>query len=394
MDITQKQARQIIFVVVAMTFILGFGIDLYAPSFPAIKASLHTTSQFVQLTIATYFLGYVVGQLFMGPLSDALGRKKPLIFGLIFYAIMSFICSLSTNISTLLFLRFLQGIGVASVGVMCRSILGDSFTGKRLATSMSYFSMSYRIGPIIAPFLGGYLEFYFGWQSNFYFLTLYSILIICMILFFLPETHLTRIPFQPKTLLRKYAALFKYRTFVGGSVCIGILYAMMIIFNVVGPFFIQDVLHYTPISYGHIALLIGICSFIGILSNRFFIQHRSSTSMIAVGIYSVLILSILQVIFAFIFPVSLMCFIIPVILILFASGFINSNVMSHILDLIPQGKGVASALLGIIIICCTGTLTALSSFLESSTVRPFALAYFAMALASFLSYQFLFKKKH
>jgi len=101
-----------------MTLILGFGIDLYAPSFPAIANSLKTTQQLVQLSIATYFFGYMVGMLFLGPISDALGRKKPLVLGIAFYCLMSFFCAFSTNIYLLLLLRMLQGVGVSAVGPM------------------------------------------------------------------------------------------------------------------------------------------------------------------------------------------------------------------------------------------------------------------------------------
>ena len=386
-------SRQIIFIVVSMTFVLGFSIDLYTPSFPAIASSLKTTNQLVQLTIPTYFLGYIIGMILLGPISDALGRKKPLLFGLAFYCIMSFLCSFSTSIYMLLLLRLLQGIGVAAVGVMCRAILGDVFTGRGLATAMSYFAMSYRIGPIIAPLIGGYLEVYFGWPSNFYFLMLYGIFILCIIAFFLPETHRELLPFHPKTIFHKYISCFKDRAFFGGALCIGILYSMMIIFNIVGPFFIQDILNYSPISYGHIAFFMGVFAFLGILTNRFFIHFRSPREVILIGMYILVILGFLQVLFAFLFPVNLYSFVVPVIAVLFFSGFIVSNIMSHIIDIIPRGKGTASALIGIIIISCTGILTALSSFLKSDTVIPFAFAYLAMLLSCFLSYQFLFKRE-
>ncbi len=376
-----------------MIFILGFGIDLYSPSFPLMAKSFQTTNQLVQLTIATYFLGYVLGMIFVGPLLDTFGRKKPLLIGLSFYFIMSLLCSFSTTIHMLLALRFLQGIGVTVVGVGFRAILSDAFTGQRLATAMTYSSMSYRIGPIIAPFFGGYLTVYFGWQSNFYFLALYSALLIVIVAIFLPETHLERLAFHSKTIFHRYLSILKLLPFLGGAICIGILYGMMIVFNVVGPFFIQDILHHSPITYGHIAFSVGCFAFIGIVINRFLLRTKTRTTMITIGIYAIFMTCIVQVIISFIFPINLYCFIVPIIVIFSATGLINSNMMSHILDLIPLGKGTASALLGIVIITCTGILTALSSFLKSDTIRPFALAYLVMIILCFLSYQFLYKRK-
>ena len=382
--------NKILLIVVSMTLILGFSIDVYTPSFPAIASEFKTSNQWVQLTIATYFLGYVLGMAFLGPLSDAVGRKKPLLVGISFYCLMSFLCTLSEGIYMLLLLRLLQGVGVSAVGVMCRSILGDAFTGRRLAVAMTYFMMSYRIGPIIAPLIGGYLEVFIGWRASFYFLTFYALLILGLIAFLLPETHLERFSIHPKAVASKYASLLRLRPFIGGSLCIGMLYSMMIIFNVIGPFFIQGVLGYSPISYGHIAFILGVFAFLGIFANRFLIRHHSPEKMIATGIYSMVAITVLQVVFAFIFPVNLYSFLIPVMALLFASGLVVSNFLSVILDSIPRGMGTSSALNAIISITIAGTLTAFSSFLKSDTAIPFSFAFLAIMLASFFCYKWLF----
>lgn len=387
-----NNTRRIISLIVFMTLILGFGIDLYSPSFPAIAKALKTTQQLVQLSIATYFFGYVLGMLFLGPLSDALGRRKPLIFGIGFYCLMSLACAFSPNIYFLLALRLLQGMGVSAVGMLCRSILGDVFTGKKLAKAMSYYAMSYRLGPIIAPVIGGYLVVYFGWASNFYFLTAFGVIILVCVTWLLPETHFDLAKFHPKLVFKRYVNLLKKRVFLGGALCIGMLYSLMIIFNVVGPFFIQEILGHSPIGYGNIAFLLGVVAFLGMLTNRFLIQYKAPEKVIAVGMSSIVVVGILQVVAAYLFPVNLYSFLLPVMALLFLTGLINSNIMSRVIDSGDSGKGVASALVGILIISCTGILTALSSFLESTTARPFAFAFLAIVLCCFCSYKFLFTR--
>ncbi|MDN3506854.1 MAG: multidrug effflux MFS transporter [Simkaniaceae bacterium] len=386
-----NKAKRIISLIVFMTLILGFGIDLYAPSFPAIAKALKTSQQLVQLSIATYFFGYVLGMLFLGPLSDALGRRRPLIFGIGFYCLMSLACVFSPNIYFLLVLRMLQGMGVSAVGMLCRSILGDVFTGKQLAKAMSYYAMSYRLGPIIAPMVGGYLVFYFGWTSNFYFLTAFGLILLVCVTWLLPETHFDLTKFHPKLVFDRYASLLKKRVFLGGALCIGMLYSLMIIFNVVGPFFIQEILGHSPISYGNIAFLLGVIAFSGMLTNRFLMQYKPPEKMIAFGMSAIVVVVFLQVVLAYLFPVNLYSFLLPVMALLFLTGLINSNIMSRVIDSGGRGKGVASALVGILIISCTGILTALSSFLESTTARPFAFAFLAIVLVCFCSYKFLFK---
>jgi len=393
METSKKQANKIITIVVSMIFILGFGIDLYAPSFPELVKAFKTTEQLIQLSISTYFLGYIAGLMILGPLSDTIGRKKVAIYGLITYIIFSYLCSLSTNIYTFLALRCLQGASVASVGIVFRSMFSDIFDGKKLATAMTYASMSYRIGPIIAPLIGGYLVVYFGWKSNFYFLSLYSTIILTLVILFLPETHFENHPFNLKAVLAKYFSILKNRSFLGGAICQGTLYGMMIVFNVIGPFFIQDVLGYSPIAFGRIAFFMGVLAFAGILSNRILLRKKEVEQLIRVGIYSTLALCILQAILALFFPLDLYVFIIPVGLTFFASGLVVSNMMSKGLEAIPTGKGTAGALFGILLITATMILTALSSFLRSDTITPFAFGYLGMALLAFSIYKILFLQK-
>ena len=290
----------------------------------------------------------------------------------------------------LLVLRLFQGIGVAAVGLACRSILGDVFVGRRLAIALTYFTMSYRIGPIIAPLIGGYLEAFVGWQASFYFLALYGLIIFGVVLSTLPETHFERISIHPKAVILKYRSLLKLPSFVGGALCIGTNYSLMIIFNVIGPFFIQTVLGYSPVDYGHIAFVLGIFAFLGILANRLVLHRFSPKKIVKVGIYSLVGVTVLQVIFALIFPVNLYSFLVPVAALLFTSGLIVSNITSLILGSIPKGMGTSSALISIIIISSTGVLTALSSFLKSNTALPFAIAFLAIMLGCYASYRWLF----
>jgi len=385
--------RKLIVIVVTMIFILGLSIDLYAPSFPAIQTALGTIKQRVQLTITSYFCGYFIGLLFLGPISDSLGRKRPLIFMMSFYMLMSVLCVFAPSIEILLLFRALQGIGASIVGISFRSILSDVFEGRDLAKAMSYTSMSYRVGPIIAPVIGGYLQVYFGWQSNFIFLAAYALLLLLLIIFSLPETHLEKIPFEAKTLLKRYWAILSNKTFTGASVCVGIQYGMLLVFNMVAPFFLQDVLGYSPITYGHIAFIVGVFAFCGILVNRLLLQRYSHLSLTAIGIYGIVFFSGVYAFVSWLSPTSLWAFITPIFLILLSTGLMVSNMLSHAMSLIPRGKGTASALQSITLILTSIILTYFGSFLKTQSSLPFSLFYLALALVMLGIYRFLFVEK-
>lgn len=393
MSHTEKFTRRVIFVVVSLIFTLGFGIDLYSPAFPAIASTFQTSEQLVQLTVTTYFFGYFFGMVVMGPALDTFGRKRPILLGLFFYFVMSLLCSFAQSIEMLLVLRFFQGLGVTGAGIGFRSILTDSFTGRRLATSMTYSSMSYRIGPVIAPFIGGYLTAYFGWQSNFYFLALYSALLIGIVWVFLPETHTERVPYHPQTLFHRYFRILKQPHFFGGGLCLGTYYGMMVVFPLIAPFFIQDILGYSPITFGHISFLVGIFAFLGMFFNRVLLHKLDVRTIIPIGVYTTLFISFLQVVLAYFYPINLFVLIIPVTGIFFMTGLCSSNFSSIILENVTANKGLASALVGIMSITTTNLITAFSSFLKSSTIAPFSWGYFSLALIAALSYQFIHKKK-
>lgn len=388
-----KQTSKIIAIVMVMIFILGLGIDLYAPSFPKMQTAFSTTEQFIQLSLTTYFAGYFFGLLFLGPISDAFGRKKPLLILLLYYAGISLLILTSDNIHTLLFYRFLQGIGGAIVGISFRSILGDVFSGKDLAKAVSYASMSYRLSPLIAPVIGGYLVYFFGWQSNFIFLAAYALVILYLIGFHMPETHIERIPFEPPLLLKRYATVLKNKQFLGASLCTGLQYGLILIFNLVAPFFLSKVLGFSPIGYGHTAFIVGVFTFIGIVCNRFLLRWYSHLHLIAIGIYGIASMSILYAIVTWIFPTNLWSFLLPLFLILFFTGFLSANMVSHAMSLFPRGRGTASALNGIIAMFSSMTLTLIGSFLDTQSSFPFALYCLGIALCTLISYKFLFEEK-
>ena len=219
MELQKKHLKRIVIVILIMMPLVGMGIDLYTPSFPALVTGLQTRQQLVQLTISTYFLGYTLAQIFLGPLSDTVGRRKVLFSCMVFYTVISFLCSLSPDIYTLMVLRFFQGVGIAAVTVISRTLVTDAFEGKQRAAVTSYISIGWSIGPLIGPVIVGYLQFYFGWQSNFYFFALYGLLILIVVFLLFPETHKHVLPFHPTTIFRNYIEILRRPQFVGGVLC-------------------------------------------------------------------------------------------------------------------------------------------------------------------------------
>ncbi|HXO76604.1 MAG TPA: MFS transporter, partial [Puia sp.] len=148
----------------------GFATDIYIPSLPAMAVQLGVNNAAVQLSIVSFMVSYGISQLFVGSLLDSFGRFRLGIAALFVFTVASFTIALTHNIYLIYAMRILHGIAVALIVVGKRAYFMDIYTGEKLKHYISLFSIVWASAPIIAPFVGGYLQASFGWQSNFYFL--------------------------------------------------------------------------------------------------------------------------------------------------------------------------------------------------------------------------------
>lgn len=383
----------IIILIFLMTPMCGIGIDIYSPSLPAIVSYFHTNISLVKLTIPVYLISYGIGHLILGTLSDSLGRKKILIVMVILFILTCIYITFLHNIHLLLFIRMLQGFAVAGPGVIFKSLLTDSFQGKQLQKIIAYNSIVWSLGPIIAPFIGGYLQFYFGWWASFYFLAIYGTMVLLIALFFLPETNKNPVAFNVVTIAKNYRTIVSNKFFMVGLIGVAITYSVLVIFNIIGPFLIQDVMHYSAVDYGHIALLLGIFGFMGPLSNRLLINVYSRDKIILSTIGCALFISLLMIIMAEFWQLNLVILLIPVGLIFYLAAMSNPNFAGLCLSQFPEMAGSASALMGFLFMTVTFIITSLASLLKSSSEVPLAIAYgILMAVCLLIYLGVLFKR--
>jgi MFS family permease len=293
----------------------------------------------------------------------------------------------------MLFLRVLQGIAVAAPGVLSKAILTDVFLGERLGKLSTSMTMTWAIGPIIAPVIGGYLEVYFGWQSSFYFFAIYGALILCLALIVLEETNVHRISLNFPNLMKIYREACTHKVFFGALVSISIAYSLIVVFNVAGPFIIQTVLGYSPIDYGHFALFMGLGFFIGSLANRFLLRHLPVSTILPLGIYYGTTVACLMLIVSALFGMHLITLIASTFCLLIASGSIFPNCMAKCLSLFPKTAGTATAIMGSFFIIGTAIITSMASLLETKTLIPISLCYVLLMGISLTTYLLMLRAK-
>lgn len=191
-------------------------IDMYLPSIPAMAATLNAGEGAVQLTLMTFFLGLMLGQLAYGPLSDKFGRKPLSYLGLLIFTLGSVACALATDISQLLWLRFLQGIGGSIGMVIAFSVIKDHFKGPEVGKMMSLVLAVLGITPVLAPLGGDLLQSIGSWRTIFWFMVAFGIVLIALIAMLLPETRKVadRQKFRLRQTVPLYGRIFVDRRFI------------------------------------------------------------------------------------------------------------------------------------------------------------------------------------
>lgn len=243
--VEEPSRRERIRLIVVLGLLVAIGpltIDMYLPSLPTITTGLHTTAAMVQLTLTGTLAGLALGQLFIGPLSDAVGRRLPLLAGIGVHIGASLLCVFAPNIAVLGTLRLFQGLGVAASSVVATAVVRDKFSGIVAAKVFSRLMLVMGVAPILAPTVGSQVLRLTSWRGVFATLAALGAALLVMAVFALPET----LPPQLRRhggvrgTLRDYRALLRDRTFVGLVLVAGFSMAALFAYVAGSSFVYQD----------------------------------------------------------------------------------------------------------------------------------------------------------
>lgn len=235
----------------------GFATDIFLPSLPSMAKAFGVNGAAIQLTIVLFMVSAGISQLFVGSLLDSFGRRRPVLIALLVFGLASFAIGATHSIYIVYTMRVLQGITVAFIAVGKRAYFMDTYTGEKLKSYTSLFSIVWAVAPIVAPFLGGYLQTAFGWASNFYVLGVIILVIGLLDLFFGGESLKTLYPFRFRSIVQVYSSMVQTIDFTLGLVIMGLCYAMVVVFNMASPFIVEHVYHLSPVVTGYSALVSG-----------------------------------------------------------------------------------------------------------------------------------------
>lgn len=248
---TTSSRRQFILILGALAAIGPLSIDMYLPSLPAIGQTLGADAASVQLTVTSYFIGLAFGQLAYGPISDRIGRKPPLLFGLALFTLASIGCMFARDVNALIVLRVLQALGGCAGMVVTRAMVRDRFTVDEMARVLSALVLVMGVAPILAPTLGGQVFIAFGWQAIFLILSLFGAACFIAVYWGVAETQVRAAPpLSFRKVGADYLRILRHQRFMAYALAGGSAQAGMFAYITASPFVFIDYFKVAPDHYG------------------------------------------------------------------------------------------------------------------------------------------------
>jgi DHA1 family bicyclomycin/chloramphenicol resistance-like MFS transporter len=367
-----SRRRKVLYILMlgALTALGPFTIDLYLPAFPALEASLGVSEAAVQLTLAGTTVGFALGQLVVGPLSDKFGRRLPLILATALHIAASLGAALSTDIATLGVFRVLMGIGAAGGGVVAMAMVRDLFSGYAMVRMFSRMALVSGLAPILAPVIGSQLLLLMPWPGIFFFLAAYGVCVFIAALFVVRET----LPREHRgktglTARQRYNVLLTDRIFVGLLLVGGMNFGGLFTYLSASPFLFQNVYGFTPQQYG---LLFGVNSLgivAGVQTSSRLIRRVPPQWILACSTAWMFLMAVLIVIFDQL-GFGLWGVVVPLWFYILGAGFTFPSV--QVLALAKHGAqaGTAASLLGAATFLVAGLVSPVVGWLGVGSPGP------------------------
>jgi DHA1 family bicyclomycin/chloramphenicol resistance-like MFS transporter len=341
-------SRAFIFLLGGMGALTALSTDMSVPALPRLAEVFQTSADRTQLTLSLYLLGFAIGQLVYGPVSDRFGRRPILLFGLTLYLLASIGCVFAASIEQLIVFRLLQGLGGCASRVMSPAIVRDEFHAERGAQVLSSVVMVMALAPLLAPTIGGFLVQFFDWRAIFILLTVAAILVLTAIATQFTESAKYRDVSATKlhNILRNYGRFLGDRTCLGYTLINCSIFGGMFCYISGSSFVLIDFYGLSSQLYGILFSLNGVAFMVGSSLNRRLLRRHAPQRVLRGGLAICMVAGILTLLGAalrFGDPAGVVA---PFVLYSFGVALVYSNCTARAMESMPQIAGLASSLIG------------------------------------------------
>ncbi|WP_412957957.1 multidrug effflux MFS transporter [Microbacterium sp. 179-I 3D4 NHS] len=341
--------RRVLYIVLlgALTALGPFTIDLYLPAFPVLEEDFQTTAAAIQLTLTGTMIGFAVGQLLVGPLSDKIGRRLPLIVVTALHVLASAAAAFAPSLELLGVARVLMGMGAAAGGVVAMAIVRDLFGGRRLVVMLSRLALVSGVAPVVAPLIGSWLLTFMPWQGIFLMLAAYGVVMLVSTVVLIPETlpAARRQERGGATVLQRYRSVLTDRVFLGVLVIGGMTFSGLFSYLSASSFLFQQTHGLDAQQYGLLFAVnsLGVVAGVQTASR---LAARFGPQWVMAYSTAVLLVSAVAIVVTDQLGLGLWGTVIPLFVFMTACGFTMPNVQVLALDRHGKAAGTAASIIG------------------------------------------------
>ena len=376
----KKSINHIYFIILlsVLSSVAPMGIDTYIPSIPDIAKSFDVSIHKIELSLSIFLIGFSVGQVFGGPISDRYGRKMSSVFGLLGYALFSFIIIFSSNIYELWVYRFFEAFFGGIVVVNAAAAVRDRFHGAEAAKVFSLIGMVRSLAPLLAPAIGAFIIHFFKWEAIFIFLTLYALIVAFFVYKDLEETY----TYNKQNIFESFKLVLSHRSALKAMLTLGFSFGGFFIIIAKTSFiyieYFKIPTDYFPLFFGinFIVLMLMIKVNVNLLKN-----HDP--------IWLVKIALLVQIFSGILFILTYENISIITIILILASymsmmAFIFGNCMALALEHFSKNAGVAASVIGVLQFGLGAIISSIALSFHTQTFLPIAISVTLISLTSYL----------
>lgn len=385
---TQKEQQPLGFIarITLLTSLTALSIDTMLPALPAIGESLLVeNSNNLQLVIILFIFGMFFGELFFGPFSDAVGRKKALVVGIFIYCIGSLVALTASTLEFFLLGRIIQGIGVSGPKIVSRAMIRDKFEGRQMARVFSFIMTVFICIPMIAPALGQAILVVASWRAIFLVFIIIALSASTWIMQQQPETlpKSKRIPIRVWSLAKTTGQILRHPVVMSYAIIAGLIFGVFLLYLSTSQAMfdqIYDKGESFPFYFALLASGFGLAAF---LNSKFVMKygmHRLSVG----SVFGLIGIGGLFLLFSFLGDQDFVAFMIICYGLMFCAGVIFSNLSAMAMQPLGKVAGLGASIISAISSIVAVPVSALAGRFFNNTLLPLALTILICGILSLL----------
>ncbi len=379
-----KKATNHIYLIILLSILSSvapIATDTYIPSIPDIANEFNVGIEKIELTLSIFLIGFSIGQVFGGPVSDRIGRRKSSIFGLLGFAFFSFIIIFSTSVYELWVYRFLEAFFGGIVVVNAMAVVRDKFHGKEAAKVFSLIGTIRSIAPLIAPAIGSFIIHFFSWEAVFLYLTFYALFTAFLVYKDLDESF----TYVKQSIYHSYKMVLTHKTAMKAMLTLALAFSGFFIFIAKSSFIFIE--HY-GVSTDYFPLFFGFNFVILILMIKVNIQLLKNFSPIDLVKYAIIIQIFAGILWILTFENQTIVITMALMAVYMSMmAFVFGNCMALALEHFSKNAGVASGVVGVLQFGLGAIISSVALLFHSESFLPIGISITTISIVAFLIFR-------